>query len=37
MKVVLRDDADDIARKGDLIEVTAGFARNFLVPRGRAM
>ena len=37
MKVVLRDDVANIGRKGDLIEVTDGFARNFLVPRGLAM
>jgi large subunit ribosomal protein L9 len=35
--VVLRDDVENIGRKGDLIEVTDGFARNFLVPRGLAM
>ena len=27
MKVVLRDDVENIGRKGDLIEVTDGFAR----------
>ena len=37
MKVVLRDDVENIGRKGDQIEVTDGFARNFLVPRGLAM
>jgi large subunit ribosomal protein L9 len=37
VKVVLRDDVENIGRKGDLIEVTDGFARNFLVPRGLAM
>ena len=37
MRVVLRDDVENIGRKGDLIEVTDGFARNFLVPRGLAM
>jgi large subunit ribosomal protein L9 len=35
--VVLRDDVENIGRKGDLIEVTDGFARNYLVPRGLAM
>jgi large subunit ribosomal protein L9 len=35
--VVLRDDVENVGRKGDLIEVTDGFARNFLVPRGLAM
>ena len=37
MRVVLRDDVENIGRKGDLIEVTDGFARNYLVPRGLAM
>ena len=37
MKVVLRDDIENVGRKGDLIEVTDGFARNYLVPRGLAM
>jgi len=37
VKVVLRDDVENVGRKGDLIEVTDGFARNFLVPRGLAM
>lgn len=37
MRVVLRDDVENVGRKGDLIEVTDGFARNYLVPRGLAM
>jgi large subunit ribosomal protein L9 len=37
VRVVLRDDVENIGRKGDLIDVTDGFARNFLVPRGLAM
>lgn len=37
MKVVLRDDVENVGRKGDLIEVADGFARNYLVPRGLAM
>ncbi len=37
MKIVLRDDVENVGRKGDLIEVTDGFARNYLVPRGLAM
>jgi large subunit ribosomal protein L9 len=37
VKVVLRDDVDNVGRKGDLIDVTDGFARNYLVPRGLAM
>ena len=37
MKVVLREDVDHLGRKGDLLDVAAGYARNFLVPRGLAM
>ncbi len=37
MKVVLREDVENLGRKGDLLEVAEGFARNFLVPRGLAM
>src|SRR6266498_1857284 len=37
VKVVLRDDVENVGRKGDLIEVTDGYARNYLVPRGLAI
>ena len=37
MKVVLRADVEHLGRKGDLLEVAEGYARNFLVPRGLAM
>jgi large subunit ribosomal protein L9 len=37
MKIVLRDDVDSLGRKGDLVDVADGYARNFLVPRGLAM
>jgi large subunit ribosomal protein L9 len=37
VKVVLRDDVENVGRKGDLIEVADGFARNYLVPRGLAI
>ena len=36
MKVVLRSDVDQVGKKGDIVEVAAGFARNFLVPKGLA-
>lgn len=37
MKIVLREDVENLGRKGDLLEVAEGYARNFLVPRGLAM
>jgi len=37
VKVVLREDVEHLGRKGDLLDVAEGYARNFLVPRGLAM
>ena len=37
MKIVLREDVDNVGKKGDLIEVADGYARNFLVPKGLAI
>lgn len=37
MRIVLREDVDDLGRKGDLLEVADGYARNYLVPRGLAL
>ncbi len=37
MKIVLRADVEHLGRKGDLLEVTDGYARNYLVPRGMAI
>jgi large subunit ribosomal protein L9 len=37
MKIVLRDDVENLGRKGDVVEVADGYARNYLVPRGLAM
>jgi large subunit ribosomal protein L9 len=36
MKVVLRADVVNVGKKGDIVEVTKGFARNFLTPKGLA-
>jgi len=36
MKVVLREDAVGVGKKGDIVDVADGYARNFLVPRGKA-
>ena len=34
MKIVLRDDVENLGKKGDLVDVADGYARNYLVPRG---
>jgi len=36
VKVVLRADVDQVGKKGDIVEVADGHARNFLVPKGLA-
>ena len=37
MRIVLRDDVENLGKKGDLVDVADGYARNFLVPRGLAI
>lgn len=37
MKVVLRADVSGVGKKGDIVDVADGFARNYLVPRGQAL
>lgn len=37
MKIVLRDDVEHLGRKGDVVDVADGYARNYLVPRGLAI
>jgi len=37
MRVLLRDDVDGVGRRGDIVNVSDGFARNFLFPNGRAL
>ena len=37
MKIVLRDDVDNLGQKGDVVDVADGYARNYLVPRGLAI
>ncbi|MCK4176965.1 50S ribosomal protein L9 [Aciditerrimonas ferrireducens] len=37
MRVVLREDVERLGRRGDIVEVSKGFARNFLVPSRRAV
>ena len=36
-KVVLRTDLENVGKKGDIIEVADGYARNFLLPKGHAI
>ncbi len=36
MKVVLRSDVNGVGKKGDILDVADGYARNFLMPRGAA-
>jgi large subunit ribosomal protein L9 len=37
VRVVLRDDVENLGQKGDLVDVADGYARNYLVPRGLAL
>jgi large subunit ribosomal protein L9 len=37
MKIVLRSDVGGVGKRGDLLEVADGFARNYLVPGGYAI
>jgi large subunit ribosomal protein L9 len=37
VKVILRDDVAGVGKRGDLVEVSAGYARNFLMPRKLAL
>jgi large subunit ribosomal protein L9 len=37
VKVVLRSDVAELGKKGDILDVADGYARNFLVPRGLAL
>jgi large subunit ribosomal protein L9 len=37
MEILLRDDVPKLGRRGDLVKVTTGYARNFLFPKGLAV
>ena len=37
MKVVLREDVDNLGDRGQVVNVAKGFARNFLFPKGLAL
>jgi large subunit ribosomal protein L9 len=37
MKLILREDVDNLGKGGELVEVKPGYGRNFLLPRGLAV
>jgi large subunit ribosomal protein L9 len=37
MEVILRQDVDELGLEGDIVNVTKGYARNYLVPNGFAL
>ncbi len=37
MEVILREHIDNLGRRGDVVKVTAGYARNYLLPRKLAL
>jgi len=37
MKIILKQNLEKIGQVGDVVEVSDGFARNFLIPRGKAI
>ena len=37
MEVILREHVDNVGRRGDVVKVAAGYARNYLLPRKLAL
>lgn len=37
MRVVLRSDLDKVGKRGDIVDVADGYARNYLLPKGFAI
>jgi large subunit ribosomal protein L9 len=37
MKVILRTDLEGLGKRGDVVDVADGHARNFLLPKGKAL
>jgi large subunit ribosomal protein L9 len=37
MRVVLRSDLDNVGKRGDIVDVSDGYARNYLLPKGHAI
>ena len=37
MEVILREHVDNLGRRGDVVKVAEGYARNYLLPRKLAL
>ena len=37
MRIVLRTDIDKVGKRGDIVDVADGYARNYLLPKGHAI
>ena len=37
MKIILREGVENLGQPGDIVEVKAGYGRNYLIPRNRAL
>jgi len=37
MRIVLRTDLDNVGKRGDIVDVSDGYARNYLLPKGHAI
>ncbi len=37
MKIILREDIDNLGKSGELVTVKDGYGRNYLLPRGKAV
>lgn len=37
MKVILKEDVEHLGRRGEAVDVSDGYARNFLIPKGKAL
>ena len=37
MRIVLRSDLDKVGKRGDIVDVADGYARNYLLPKGLAI
>jgi large subunit ribosomal protein L9 len=37
MRIVLKADVENLGRRGEIVKVSDGYARNFLLPKGKAL